>query len=112
MRTSPTSRRTMVRVLLPNFMWAGAGERGSGLRLSLQGDDVEEQRERHQRDEEDYVLWIDDALRERVEVSDEAEVRERVREYDGQHALQGLGETAEPEEQQHRTNAEAEHEAD
>ena len=48
----------------------GNGEDGS----AFEGDDVEEESEAHQGEEEHDVLGIDDALGERVEVGDEAEV--------------------------------------
>src|ERR1044072_692331 len=85
MSTSPTKSRAMARALLPNFM-------GGGRKLTFERDDVEEQREAGQREEEHDVLRIDDALRERVEMGDEAEVRDDVRDAHrqaqrpGQHA--------------------------
>src|SRR6266498_5994602 len=104
MSTRPTNRRTMAKALLPNFM-------GGGRRLTFERDDVEEERETGQREEEHDILRIDDALCERIEVRDEAEICQRIGDADGQDFFERVGEAAEAEEEQQRARAEAEHEA-
>src|SRR5262249_53599162 len=104
----------MTRDLLPNFMALRAVENLNVIALrcggsALEDHDVEEKRKAHQRGEEEHVFRIDDALREGIEMGDEAEIRQRIGDGDWQDALERVGEAAESEEEQDRAQPKAQH---
>src|ERR1051325_1291948 len=107
MRTSPTKSRTMAMALLPNFMVGGR-------KLTFERDHVQEQGEARQREEEHDVLRIDDALGERIEMGDEAEVRDDVGDSDrqAQRTSQHAREHARAEERDEEAGKDAQHETD